>query len=466
MVKDKRLAFLAIILLLVALFLAVSTVRPALASGNSGSETDQIELVVRPLVILNYSAVPGQTFVVRINVTALGTLNLHGFTVRLSYNPSLVRCTSVEVGDIFAGLSITTVPAVIDNSAGNVYASVNLTSESAMVNENGSLLTLGFRVEGTGQTGLHIYDAALYGLGDVSIQFTAFDGYFNNEFKFDLTMPLTLLAVTFASMFLNPKIENKLKGVFEETEFQVRDAVLLVGVMAVMITLIVVVRELSTVLTVLFLLAYCLLLYTFGYLLAKKRWYVGIVAPAVFVLLYVFLRNSFVWTSYLSNVYGLVFAILITLYLAGLFNWKTTAVFGVLITAMDIILVLVTKTMVQAASAAASLSLPVLVSLPLVPVISTGTGLLLLSLGLGDFFFAGLLAIQTYKKYGKRLAIASVVGMTISFSIFEAAILTYNIGAFPGTLMIICGWVPFVLVQTLRNWRKPRGTNLKQVVPS
>jgi hypothetical protein len=157
---------------------------------------------------------------------------------------------------------------------------------------------------------------------------------------------------------------------------------------------------------------------------------------------------------------------LITLYLAGLFNWKTTAVFGVLITAMDIVLVLVTKTMVQAASAAASLSLPVLVSLPLVPLITTGTGLLILSLGLGDFFFAGLLAIQTYKKYGKRLAIASVVGMTISFSIFEASILTYNIGAFPGTLMIICGWVPFVLVQTLRNWRKTKGANLKQVVPS
>jgi hypothetical protein len=131
---------------------------------------------------------------------------------------------------------------------------------------------------------------------------------------------------------------------------------------------------------------------------------------------------------------------------------------------MDVVLVLVTKTMVQAATAAASLGLPVLVSLPLVPLIMTGTGLLPVSLGLGDFFFAGLLAIQTFKKYGKRLAIASVVGMTISFSLFEAFILTYRIGGFPGTLMIICGWVPFVLVQTLRNWRKTEGASLKQVV--
>ena len=265
-------------------------------------------------------------------------------------------------------------------------------------------------------------------------------------------------------MLLNLKTENKLKGVFEETEFRVRDAVLLVGLMVVMITLIVVVQQLSVILMVLFLFSYSLLLYTFGYLLSNKRWYVGVISPAVFILLYVFLRDSFLWTYYLSNVYGLVFAILITLYLASLFNWKTTAVFGVLITGMDIVLVLVTKTMVQAANAAVSLSLPVLVSLPLVPLIRTGTGLLILSLGLGDFFFAGLLAIQTFKKYGKRLAIASVVGMTVSFSVFEAFILTFSIGAFPGTLMIICGWVPFVLVKTLRNWRKTKGANLEKMV--
>jgi hypothetical protein len=122
--------------------------------------------------------------------------------------------------------------------------------------------------------------------------------------------------------------------------------------------------------------------------------------------------------------------------------------------------------MVQAANAALSLSLPVLVSLPLFPLISTGTGLLILSLGLGDFFFAGLLAIQTFKKYGKRLAIASVVGMTISFSLFETFILNFKVGAFPGTLMIICGWVPFVLVQTLRDWRKTKPSNLEKVVSS
>jgi hypothetical protein len=269
--------------------------------------------------------------------------------------------------------------------------------------------------------------------------------------NFDLGMPLTLFLVTLVSMFLNRKTEGKLKGSLEDREFQVRDAALLVGLMAVMITLIVFVRQISVIMMVLFLFSYSMLLFTFSYLFSRNRWYVGIVPPAVFILLYVLLRETDVWIYYLSNIYGLVFAVLITLYLATLFTWKTTAVFGVLITIMDIILVLVTKTMVEAASAAMRLSLPVLVSVPLIPLNITDRGILMMSLGLGDFFFAGLLAIQTLKQYGKRYAVLSAAAMTVSFFIFEALILNYQIRAFPGTLMIICGWVPLVLFKELRK---------------
>jgi hypothetical protein len=459
MLRDKKLGVLGIVLLMTAVFLAVSAVKPAFATAETNAETNEIVLVVRPLVIMNYSAVPGERFDVDVNVTMFGAVNLHGLRMRLSYDPTLIQCTAVEEGDLFQGFGDTTMSFTVNSTAGSVYVSVNLTSPSVTADNNGTLVTLAFQVKGTGETSLHVYDTFLYDSSGIYLQYVAYDGYFNNRFNFDLTMPLTLLTVTFASLFLYHKVEKKLKGVFEETEFRVRDAVLLVGLMVVMITLIVIVRELSVILMVLFLFSYSLLLYTFGYLLSGKRWYVGIISPAVFILLYVFLRDSFLWTYYLSNIYGLVFAILITLYLASLFNWRTTAVFGALITGMDIVLVLVTKTMVQAASAAMSLSLPVLVSLPLIPLINTGTGLLLLSLGLGDFFFAGLLAIQTFKKYGKRLAIVAVVGMTISFSLFETFILTFRIGAFPGTLMIICGWIPVVLVQSLRNWGKTKGAN-------
>jgi hypothetical protein len=273
--------------------------------------------------------------------------------------------------------------------------------------------------------------------------------------NFDLGMPITLFLVTLLSMFLSKKTEGKLKGSLEDREFQSRDAALLVGLMAVMITLVVFVQQISVIMMVLFLFAYSMLLFTFTYLFSKNRWYVGILPPAVFILLYVFLRDTNVWIYYLSNIYGLVFAVLITLYLATLFTWKTTAVFGALITVMDIILVLVTKTMVEAASAAMRLSLPVFVFVPLIPLNITTEGILLgMRLGLGDFFFAGLLAIQTFKQYGKRFAVLSAATMTVSFFIFEVLMLTYQISALPGTLMIICGWVPLVLFKELQ--KRPR----------
>jgi len=55
------------------------------------------------------------------------------------------------------------------------------------------------------------------------------------------------------------------------------------------------------------------------------------------------------------------------------------------------------------------------------------------------------------KQYGKRYAVLSAAAMTVSFFIFEALILNYQIRAFPGTLMIICGWVPLVLFKELRK---------------
>jgi hypothetical protein len=273
----------------------------------------------------------------------------------------------------------------------------------------------------------------------------------------DIAMPLTLFAVTVVSLLVNQKTEPKLKENLQEKPMGVRDVALLVGLMAFMVYLIVFVREINYVLMALYLFAYSLLLFTFTYLFSKNRWYLGILPPAGFILLYVVfgvLLDDSLWTYYLANVFGVVFAVLITLYLAGLFTWRTTAIFGVLITGMDITLVLVTRTMVEAAKVAVSLKLPVMVSLPLIPPVSN----LRLSLGLGDFFFAGLLGIQTFKKYGKRFAMMCAGAMTVSFFIFELALLNYWQIAFPGTLMIISGWAPLVAWKqlTMRKSQVPQ----------
>jgi hypothetical protein len=444
----RKSVLLSVVMLAAVVFLILSFVKPV-SSLDQNNEASETVLVVRPFMIMNHSKVPNEEL--NLNITAINTVSLHGFELKLSYNAALVGCAAVQEGDLLGDFGNTTSSSAINNTLGTVYISVNLTSAGSLASGNGTLVTLTFQVVGEGETKFHLYEVSLYGLDGPLLAPVTYDGYFNNKINFDLTMPLILLAVTVASVFLNGKVEGKLKGVMEEREFRVRDTVLLVGMMTLMIGLIVVVRQLSLILMVLFLFAYSLLLFTFGYIFSKNRWYMGIIAPAVFVLLYVFFRDSFVWTYYLSNIVGVVFAILITLYLASLFTWKTTAVFGALITGMDIVLVLITGTMVEAANAARSLSLPMLISAPLLPLIETGNGIMLMSLGLGDFFFAGLLAIQGCKKYGRPFAFLSIIGMTVSFFAFEAFILTFNVRAFPGTLMIICGWIPLILWKQLRN---------------
>ena len=128
---------------------------------------------------------------------------------------------------------------------------------------------------------------------------------------------------------------------------------------------------------------------------------------------------------------------------------------------MDIILVLVTGVMVTAAKQVSGLGLPMLVSLQTLPLVMTEQGLQYMSLGLGDFFFAGILAIQTHKKFGKKIAMLSAFSMSLSFAIFEAFLLNYRFGAFPGTLMIICGWLPVIAWKLLseRNQNNNRVLN-------
>ena len=202
----------------------------------------------------------------------------------------------------------------------------------------------------------------------------------------------------------------------------------------------------------------------------KERWYVAAQPPAIFVLLFVFFNfinnkgTIAVWFPYLLDVFGLTFAILIILYLSSLFSWKTVGLFAVLLTAMDITLVILTPAMVTAATSFTSLGLPVLVWLPNIPIITQSGTILLRGLGLGDFFFAGVLTVQTYNKFGKKTAFIAAVGMAVAFGIWEVflsdiinglkPIVGRDIGGFPGTVMIISGWAPIIAWKLLSERNK------------
>jgi hypothetical protein len=209
--------------------------------------------------------------------------------------------------------------------------------------------------------------------------------------------------------------------------------------------------------------------------LSKARWYIAAQPPAMFVLLMIFFNVIYggavqVWYPLLMDVFGFTFAILIILYLSSLFSWKTVGLFAVLLTTMDIILVIGTGTMVQAATQFTGLGLPVLVYLPNFPLLPAAHGYLSFfgfaprGLGLGDFFFAGVLAVQTFNKFGRKTAFIAVAAEAVAFGIWEAflpdiikgliPVLGRNIGGFPGTLMIISGWAPVVAWKLLSTRNK------------
>ncbi|MEM3673484.1 MAG: hypothetical protein QW468_04595 [Candidatus Bathyarchaeia archaeon] len=323
----------------------------------------------------------------------------------------------------------------------------------------------------------------------------------------DVAMPLTLFLVTMLAMLLNEKVEGKLKTVFEEKKFRVQDAILLVAAVSIMVSIVVFIPHMM--ITGLFLFAYFTLLFLFTYLFSnigkgeaefffamfslvsfafaflslfslgakapvgygavvflclcgfsflallyeqcrvqsKERWYMAVFPPTMFINLYLFFSQTPIWVPYLLDFYGTLFAVLVTLHLSSLFTWKTTILFTGFITVMDIILVLVAGSMVTAATHVSALRLPVMVYMPIFPMV--GPEMLYISLGLGDFLFAGLLAIQTSKKFGKNFAVLSVVAMTVSFFLFEMAMLNYGMMAFPGTLMILSGWAVLILFKFL-----------------
>ena len=335
---------------------------------------------------------------------------------------------------------------------------------------------------------------------------------------FDVLMPAILFVVTLTSMFLGRKTEAKLKSTVEEREFKTRDTVLLVIMIGVALSIVVFIP--SYAILALFLFSYSSLLFTVSYtfsdlkigtlrlylgsfaaasLLAgvggylgilpadlrlwglisfvilslisiavllyvqhlpaiKPKWYIGALSPALFLLLFAFFGNTFLWFPYLLDLYGIIFAVLIVIYLNGLFTWKTVFIFAALLTGLDIVLVWVTGTMVQAAQQISGLGLPVLVAFPTIPLISTSEGILILRLGLGDFFFAGILASQTLKRFGKNTAVASLLTICISFALFELLLLNPNlvslpVQALPATLPILLGWLPVVLIKMYTNKR-------------
>jgi len=262
-----------------------------------------------------------------------------------------------------------------------------------------------------------------------------------NLMQLDIILPIVIFTIATASVILYQRFEKVIASLFEEKKFTTRDAVLMVVSMGVMVTVIVFIP--SQALQIIFIAAYSYMLFTFTYL-ALKKWFFALLPPAAFVVSYFWFWNLFVF-----NLFVVVFAILITVYLSSLFSWKTVGIFAALLTVMDVIQVFMTGHMGESATKMIQLKLPVLIMLPTYP-----AGMLI-GLGLGDIFLAGLLAVQTAVKYDRKAGILVAGWISIAMLIFEIAL--FNIGFakfFPATVVVVAGWLMGAASQRLTSFKR------------
>ncbi len=93
----------------------------------------------------------------------------------------------------------------------------------------------------------------------------------------DIGMPIVLLGVILAALFLNDRVENKLKSTVEEKEFSRRDILMLVAAMAVIIVIIAVSAMynpadlFTNIFVTFFVIAYSILLFTIAYVFSDGK---------------------------------------------------------------------------------------------------------------------------------------------------------------------------------------------------
>jgi len=248
---------------------------------------------------------------------------------------------------------------------------------------------------------------------------------------FDVSLSLTLFLTTLAISFLYTRYESKVQFLFGGRKFRLWDAVLFVAAMGIMVTILAFIPKLD-IIKVFFLSVYSLALFTFTYLVVPK-WYFAVLSPTSFVVLYLLY-----WNIYFLNLFAVIFAIFASICLGTIFIWKTTAVFAALLTIMDIVHVLVTGFMVVYGEKVLALGLPAMVIIPTFPSWFPERWT---ALGLGDILLAGLLVIQTSKRYGRRFGIMTAIAISAVFLLLETILLNFFAEYFPATIMVVCGWL-------------------------
>jgi len=244
----------------------------------------------------------------------------------------------------------------------------------------------------------------------------------------DILLPSVLFLIAVAIVFLYARLEKKVDSLLGGHELRIGHIVLLVAAIGVVVTILVLVP--GRAMMIFFLFAYSTILFLFTYLLVPK-WYLAVPIPVLFIAIYL----SPYWNIYSFNLFAIIFAVCISVYMGSLFTWKATAAFVALLTIMDVIQVLITGFMVASAEKALELGLPVGIILPTFPYEGATF------LGLGDVFLFGLLSIETTRKYGRKFGLASIISIAVVFWLLQTILLNTSVESFPATVLVISGWL-------------------------
>jgi len=255
--------------------------------------------------------------------------------------------------------------------------------------------------------------------------------------RLDVCLPLILASISGLSLILHIRYGGRVRALLGGGELRARDAVILVSAMGGVVTLFAYIHK--SLIAPLLLAVCSAVLYTLTYLIVP-RWYVAVITPSAFILLY-----HLWWNEGLLNLFSILFALFVSVYLGSLFTWRTAMIFAGLLTLMDAVQVFWTGYMVTSSQRLIELGLPLFLIAPMFPTHGR------VILGLGDVFLSSLLTIQTATRYGRGAGFTSIIAITLTFMILENLLLNSPWRFFPATVMVSLGWLVAVGLIHLKN---------------
>ncbi len=155
-------------------------------TASMGSVTaNPTTLNVDPPSIIDTGLVSGSNFTININVNDV--TDLAGFEFFLNYTTAVLSATEITLGPFFPNDSVI-LHEETNDTLGYVRYVVNVPSGSLGINGSGTLATINFTVESTGETSLDLCLTEMLDSSENVIAHEVYDGYFSNVAVHDVAV--------------------------------------------------------------------------------------------------------------------------------------------------------------------------------------------------------------------------------------------------------------------------------------